>query len=195
MSDDVRATIPSGQLCPAPLLAPSPLLRSAASIAVLLGLDLTGLNVPIGLSCSSITVVGNNCGGAGVTCVAQTRSGSSNLQLLCEFAGADIFILSSVASSPSTASPSPSERGWNGRLGAVGRIGAQARKSYVDESGMVHQRDADCGRVAARDRMFTGHPERREGLRVGVVDGLGVGVAVDEPRQQDTAFSIHDVSA
>ncbi|KAK6988714.1 hydrophobin 2 [Favolaschia claudopus] len=44
---------------------------SAASlVAALLGLDLTGLNVPVGLSCSPITVIGNNCGSTTVSCDA-----------------------------------------------------------------------------------------------------------------------------
>ncbi|KAF8217917.1 hypothetical protein K438DRAFT_1952780 [Mycena galopus ATCC 62051] len=41
---------------------------AASAVAALLGLDLTGLDVPVGLSCSPITVGGNNCGSTSVTC-------------------------------------------------------------------------------------------------------------------------------
>ncbi|KAJ7827439.1 fungal hydrophobin [Mycena leptocephala] len=43
---------------------------AASAVAALLGLDLTGLDVPVGLSCSPITVVGNNCGSTTVNCDA-----------------------------------------------------------------------------------------------------------------------------
>ncbi|KAJ7445523.1 hydrophobin, partial [Mycena galericulata] len=43
---------------------------AASAVAALLGLDLAGLDVPVGLSCSPITVIGNNCGGTSVTCDA-----------------------------------------------------------------------------------------------------------------------------
>ncbi|KAJ7921122.1 hydrophobin 2 [Mycena leptocephala] len=44
---------------------------SAASlVAAIVGLDLAGINVPVGLSCSPITVAGNNCGSTTVTCDA-----------------------------------------------------------------------------------------------------------------------------
>jgi hypothetical protein len=33
---------------------------AVSAVAALLGIDLTGINVPIGLSCSPITVIGNN---------------------------------------------------------------------------------------------------------------------------------------
>ncbi|KAF8172318.1 hypothetical protein K438DRAFT_1851515 [Mycena galopus ATCC 62051] len=41
---------------------------AASAVAALLGLDLTGLDVLVGLSCSPITVIGNNCGSTTVTC-------------------------------------------------------------------------------------------------------------------------------
>ncbi|KAJ7907042.1 hydrophobin 2 [Mycena leptocephala] len=41
---------------------------AATLVATPLGIDLTGLNVPVGLSCSPITAVGNNCGGTAVIC-------------------------------------------------------------------------------------------------------------------------------
>ncbi|KAJ7897805.1 hypothetical protein B0H13DRAFT_2521293 [Mycena leptocephala] len=43
---------------------------AASAVANLLGLDLTGLDVPVGLSCSPITVEGDNCGSTTVTCDA-----------------------------------------------------------------------------------------------------------------------------
>jgi hypothetical protein len=51
-------TTPSSPQCCSSVQSSS---SSAASIvAAILGLDLTGLNVPVGLSCSPITVIGNN---------------------------------------------------------------------------------------------------------------------------------------
>ncbi|KAJ7692701.1 hypothetical protein B0H17DRAFT_533680 [Mycena rosella] len=41
---------------------------AASAVAALLGLDLSGLLVDVGLSCSPITVIGNDCGGTTVTC-------------------------------------------------------------------------------------------------------------------------------
>ncbi|KAJ7469638.1 hydrophobin 2 [Mycena latifolia] len=41
---------------------------AAGVVAALLGLDLSGLDVPVGLSCSPITVIGDNCGSTSVTC-------------------------------------------------------------------------------------------------------------------------------
>ncbi|KAJ7307913.1 hypothetical protein DFH08DRAFT_975295 [Mycena albidolilacea] len=41
---------------------------AAGIVAALLGLDLIGLDVLIGLSCSLIMVISNNCGGTTVTC-------------------------------------------------------------------------------------------------------------------------------
>ncbi|KAJ7914076.1 hydrophobin [Mycena leptocephala] len=41
---------------------------AAGAVAAPLGLDLTGLDVPVGLGCTAITVVGNNCGSTTVTC-------------------------------------------------------------------------------------------------------------------------------
>ncbi|KAJ7914077.1 hydrophobin 2 [Mycena leptocephala] len=41
---------------------------SASAVAALLGLDLSGLDVPVGLSCTPITVAGDNCGSTTVTC-------------------------------------------------------------------------------------------------------------------------------
>ncbi|KAJ7469631.1 fungal hydrophobin [Mycena latifolia] len=52
-------------------------------VAALLGLDLSGLNVPIGLGCSPITVVGNNCGGTTVVCDAPEKEFGSLIAINC----------------------------------------------------------------------------------------------------------------
>ncbi|KAF7342281.1 Hydrophobin 2 [Mycena venus] len=52
-------------------------------VAALLGLDLSGLNVPIGLSCSPITVIGNNCGGTTVTCDAPKEEWGGLIAINC----------------------------------------------------------------------------------------------------------------
>ncbi|KAJ7834352.1 fungal hydrophobin [Mycena olivaceomarginata] len=57
---------------------------SAASlVAAVVGLDLTGLNVPVGLSCSPITVIGNNCGGTEVVCDAPQNSWGGLIAINC----------------------------------------------------------------------------------------------------------------
>ncbi|KAJ7457513.1 hydrophobin 2 [Mycena galericulata] len=56
---------------------------AASTVAALLGLDLTGLNVPVGLSCSPITVIGNNCGGTSVTCDAPETQWSGLIAINC----------------------------------------------------------------------------------------------------------------
>ncbi|KAJ7754681.1 hydrophobin 2 [Mycena maculata] len=56
---------------------------AASAVAALLGLDLTGLDVPVGLSCSPITVVGNNCGGTSVTCDAPEQEWGGLIAINC----------------------------------------------------------------------------------------------------------------
>ncbi|KAK7018330.1 hydrophobin 2 [Favolaschia claudopus] len=56
---------------------------AASGVAALLGLDLTGLNVPIGLSCSPITVIGNNCGSTEVTCDAPEKEWGGLIAINC----------------------------------------------------------------------------------------------------------------
>ncbi|KAJ7449488.1 hydrophobin [Mycena galericulata] len=56
---------------------------AASAVAALLGLDLTGLDVPVGLSCSPITVIGNNCGGTEVVCDAPEESFGSLIAINC----------------------------------------------------------------------------------------------------------------
>ncbi|KAJ7364717.1 fungal hydrophobin [Mycena albidolilacea] len=54
-----------------------------SALAALLGLDLAGLNVPIGLSCSPITVIGNNCGGTTVNCDAPEKEWGGLIAINC----------------------------------------------------------------------------------------------------------------
>ncbi|KAJ7469712.1 fungal hydrophobin [Mycena latifolia] len=56
---------------------------AVSAVAALLGLDLTGLNVPVGLSCSPITVAGNNCGGTSVTCDAPDKEWGGLIAINC----------------------------------------------------------------------------------------------------------------
>ncbi|KAJ7128482.1 hypothetical protein C8R44DRAFT_873198 [Mycena epipterygia] len=56
---------------------------SVSAVAALLGLDLSGLNVPVGLGCSPITVIGNNCGGTSVTCDAPEQAWGSLIAINC----------------------------------------------------------------------------------------------------------------
>ncbi|KAJ7453301.1 hydrophobin 2 [Mycena galericulata] len=56
---------------------------AASAVAGLLGLDLTGLDVPVGLSCSAITVVGNNCGGTTVTWDAPEQEWGGLIAINC----------------------------------------------------------------------------------------------------------------
>ncbi|KAJ6486710.1 hydrophobin 2 [Mycena sanguinolenta] len=55
---------------------------AASAVAALLGLDLTGLDVPVGLSCSPITV-GNNCGTTSVTCDAPEEEWGGLIAINC----------------------------------------------------------------------------------------------------------------
>ncbi|KAJ7239165.1 hypothetical protein B0H12DRAFT_1136309 [Mycena haematopus] len=56
---------------------------AVAPVAALLGLDLSDLDVPVGLGCSPITVIGNNCGGTTVTCDAPQESWGSLIAINC----------------------------------------------------------------------------------------------------------------
>ncbi|KAJ7340627.1 POH2 hydrophobin [Mycena albidolilacea] len=57
--------------------------NAASAVAALLGLDLTGLNVPVGLGCSPITVIGNNCGGTTVKCDAPQQEWGTLIAINC----------------------------------------------------------------------------------------------------------------
>ncbi|KAJ7280916.1 hydrophobin 2 [Mycena rebaudengoi] len=56
---------------------------AASAVAALLGLDLTGLDVLVGLSCSPITVVGNNCGDTTVTCSSPDKEWGGLIAINC----------------------------------------------------------------------------------------------------------------
>ncbi|KAF7291185.1 Hydrophobin 2 [Mycena indigotica] len=56
---------------------------AVSAVAALLGLDLSGLNVPIGLGCSPITVVGNNCGNTTVVCDAPQKEWGGLIAINC----------------------------------------------------------------------------------------------------------------
>ncbi|KAJ7149706.1 hydrophobin 2 [Mycena filopes] len=55
---------------------------AASAVAALFGLDLTGLDVPVGLSCSPITV-GNNCGSTTVVCDAPDKEWGGLIAINC----------------------------------------------------------------------------------------------------------------
>ncbi|KAJ7861409.1 hypothetical protein B0H14DRAFT_3617531 [Mycena olivaceomarginata] len=58
--------------------------NDASAVASLLGLDLTGMiGVPIGLSCSPITVVGDNCDSTTVTCDAPEEEWGGLIAINC----------------------------------------------------------------------------------------------------------------
>ncbi|KAJ7169209.1 fungal hydrophobin [Mycena crocata] len=74
-------TPPSSPQCCNSVLGSSS--SAVSAVAALLGLDLSGLNVPIGLSCSPITVIGNNCGGTTVTCDAPEKEWGGLIAINC----------------------------------------------------------------------------------------------------------------
>ncbi|KAJ7364722.1 hydrophobin 2 [Mycena albidolilacea] len=74
-------TPPTVPLCCASVVDSSS--AAASAVAGVLGLDLTGLNIPVGLSCSAITVVGNNCGSTSVTCDAPEQEWGGLLAINC----------------------------------------------------------------------------------------------------------------
>ncbi|KAF7342373.1 Hydrophobin 2 [Mycena venus] len=70
----------SNQCCASVVPASS---SAASAVAALVGLDLTGLLVDVGLSCSPITVIGNNCGGTTVTCDAPEKEWGGLIAINC----------------------------------------------------------------------------------------------------------------
>ncbi|KAJ7063893.1 hypothetical protein C8F01DRAFT_1229498 [Mycena amicta] len=56
---------------------------AVSAVAALVGLDLTGINVPIGLSCSPITIIGNNCGSTTVNCDAPENEWGGLIAINC----------------------------------------------------------------------------------------------------------------
>ncbi|KAJ7281058.1 fungal hydrophobin [Mycena rebaudengoi] len=59
---------------------PATIVQGVASI---LGLDLSGLNVPIGLGCSPLTLIGNNCGDTTVNCAAPAQQWAGLIAINC----------------------------------------------------------------------------------------------------------------
>ncbi|KAF7290433.1 Hydrophobin 2 [Mycena chlorophos] len=74
-------TTPSSNQCCASVVPSTS--TAASAVAALVGLDLTGLDVPVGLSCSPITVIGNNCGGTSVTCDAPEAEWNNLIAINC----------------------------------------------------------------------------------------------------------------
>ncbi|KAJ7184995.1 hydrophobin 2 [Mycena filopes] len=56
---------------------------AASLVAAILGLDLSGILVDVGLSCSPITVIGNNCGGTTVVCDAPEKQWGGLININC----------------------------------------------------------------------------------------------------------------
>ncbi|KAJ7495510.1 hypothetical protein FB451DRAFT_1387531 [Mycena latifolia] len=56
---------------------------AVSAVAALLSFNLSGLNVPIGLGCSPITIIGNNCGGTEVVCDAPEKEWGSLIAINC----------------------------------------------------------------------------------------------------------------
>ncbi|KAF8217858.1 hypothetical protein K438DRAFT_1952711 [Mycena galopus ATCC 62051] len=88
---DLAAAIPNGTP-PPPVTTPtsdqccgsvvSSTSSAASAVAGVLGLDLDGLDVPVGLSCSPITV-GNNCGSTSVVCDAPEQEWGGLIAINC----------------------------------------------------------------------------------------------------------------
>ncbi|KAJ7662358.1 hypothetical protein B0H17DRAFT_1258192 [Mycena rosella] len=76
-----NATPPTSNQCCSSVQSSSS--SAVSAVAALLGLDLSGLDVPIGLGCSPITVIGNNCGGTTVTCDAPEKEWGSLIAINC----------------------------------------------------------------------------------------------------------------
>ncbi|KAJ7798874.1 fungal hydrophobin [Mycena olivaceomarginata] len=76
----LAAATPTGT--PPPRVVPSTS-SAASAVAALIGLDLSGLDVPVGLSCSPITVGGNNCGSTTVTCDAPQNEWGGLIAINC----------------------------------------------------------------------------------------------------------------
>ncbi|KAJ7842346.1 fungal hydrophobin [Mycena olivaceomarginata] len=70
----------SPQCCASTVPASS---SAASAVAALVGLDLSGLLVDVGLSCSPITVIGDNCGGTTVTCDAPEKEWGGLIAINC----------------------------------------------------------------------------------------------------------------
>ncbi|KAJ7659313.1 hydrophobin 2 [Mycena polygramma] len=79
--DTPPVTPPSSPQCCNSVVSSSS--TAASAVAALLGLDLSGLDVPVGLSCSPITVIGNNCGSTTVNCDAPENEWGGLIAINC----------------------------------------------------------------------------------------------------------------
>ncbi|KAF7331539.1 Hydrophobin 2 [Mycena kentingensis (nom. inval.)] len=88
----LAAAIPTGTPPPPPTTPDSPQCcksvvpsgsTAASAVAALVGLDLTGIDVPVGLSCTPITVGGSNCGDTSVTCNAPDKAWGGLIAINC----------------------------------------------------------------------------------------------------------------
>ncbi|KAJ7209076.1 fungal hydrophobin [Mycena haematopus] len=66
--NSIPVTTPSSDQCCASVVDSSS--TAAGAVLATLGIDLGDIDVPVGLSCSPITVIGNNCGGITTRCDA-----------------------------------------------------------------------------------------------------------------------------
>ncbi|KAJ7914087.1 fungal hydrophobin [Mycena leptocephala] len=74
-------TPPSSPQCCSSVVSSSS--TAASAVAAALGLDLSGLDVPVGLSCTPITVAGDNCGSTTVTCDAPEEEWGGLIAINC----------------------------------------------------------------------------------------------------------------
>ncbi|KAJ7663294.1 hydrophobin 2 [Mycena polygramma] len=74
-------TPPTSAQCCSSVVPPTS--SAASAVAALVGLDLSGIDVPVGLSCAPITVVGDNCGGTSVTCDAPEAEWAGLIAINC----------------------------------------------------------------------------------------------------------------
>ncbi|KAJ7271482.1 fungal hydrophobin [Mycena rebaudengoi] len=89
----LAAATPTTRNVVPPVSTPNTLLRcesivssasaTASAVGAILGLDLTELKVDVGLSCSPITVIGNNCGDTEVTCDAPEKEWGGLIAINC----------------------------------------------------------------------------------------------------------------
>ncbi|KAJ6518293.1 hydrophobin [Mycena vitilis] len=70
----------SNQCCSSVQAANSVAALAAAALALV---DLTGISVPIGLDCSPLTLIGNNCGGTKVECDAPQNNWGTLIAINC----------------------------------------------------------------------------------------------------------------
>ncbi|KAJ7290471.1 hydrophobin [Mycena rebaudengoi] len=74
-------TCPSSPQCCSSVVPASS--NAASLVAAVVGLDLTGILVNVGLSCSPITVLGNNCGDTTVICQAPEAGWGGLIAINC----------------------------------------------------------------------------------------------------------------